>query len=51
MGQMRVEGGAPDANLDRAVEMIRKAAAARCDVVVLPECLDLGWTWPEARRS
>jgi predicted amidohydrolase len=49
MGQMRVEGGAPDANLDRAVEMIRKAAAARCDVVVLPECLDLGWTWPEAR--
>src|SRR5690242_15968877 len=50
MGQILVEGGAAALNLDRAVAMIRKAAEAGCQAVVLPECLDLGWTWPEARR-
>src|ERR1700682_4169139 len=50
MGQMLVEGGASAANLRRAVAMIYQAAAAGCDAVVLPECLDLGWTWPEARK-
>lgn len=50
MGQMLVEGGASEANLRRAVEMVRRAGEQGCDVVVLPECLDLGWTFPEARR-
>src|SRR5437588_10907231 len=50
MGQMLVEGGASAANLNRAVAMIQQAADVRCDMVVLPECLDLGWTWPEARK-
>lgn len=50
MGQILVEGGAAAANLDRATAMIRQAADSACDVVVLPECLDLAWTWPEARR-
>jgi predicted amidohydrolase len=50
MGQILVEGGAVEANLGRAEAMIRQAARAGCDVVVLPECLDLGWTWPEARK-
>lgn len=50
MGQIRVDGGAAEANLGRAEAMIRQAADAGCDVVVLPECLDLGWTWPEARK-
>lgn len=50
MGQIRVEGGAVEANLGRAEDMIRQAANAGSDVVVLPECLDLGWTWPEARK-
>src|SRR5713226_8048108 len=50
MGQMLVEGGVPAANLNRAVVMIRQAADTGCDAVVLPECLDLGWTWPEARK-
>ena len=50
MGQMRVEGGQPDRNLPRAVEMIRAAAAEACRIIVLPECLDLGWTHPSARR-
>jgi predicted amidohydrolase len=49
MGQMLVEGGAAARNLDRATAMIRQAADSGCDVVVLPECLDLAWTWPEAR--
>jgi predicted amidohydrolase len=48
MGQMRVVGGAPETNLMRAAAMISEAARAGCDVVVLPECLDLGWTHPSA---
>jgi predicted amidohydrolase len=49
MGQILVEGGNVDANLSRAVSMIAAARAAGCSIVVLPECLDLGWTWPDAR--
>lgn len=49
MGQMLVEGGAAARNLDRASAMICRAADSGCDAVVLPECLDLAWTWPEAR--
>jgi predicted amidohydrolase len=30
--------------------MIRAAADAGCRIVVLPECLDLGWTFPGARQ-
>ena len=50
MGQMLVEGAAPAANLERALRMIRDAGAQSCDVVVLPECLDTGWTHPTARE-
>lgn len=50
MAQILVEGGRPKANLDRAVQAIRKAADQGCRVVVLPECLDLGWTDPSARE-
>jgi predicted amidohydrolase len=49
MAQMLVEPGEPAANLARAAEMVRDAARAGCDVVVLPECLDLGWTHASAR--
>jgi len=49
MGQMLVEGGQPQENLLRAVRMIRRAAEEDCSIVVLPECLDLGWTHPTAR--
>ena len=49
MGQLLVEGGQPQANLARARRMIGRAAAAGCQLVVLPECLDLGWTDPSAR--
>lgn len=49
MAQIRVEGGRPGANLGRAVAACRQAADLGCALVVLPECLDLGWTDPSAR--
>jgi predicted amidohydrolase len=49
MAQILVEGGRPEANLDRASAAIGRAAAEGCRLVVLPECLDLGWTDPSAR--
>jgi predicted amidohydrolase len=50
MAQTLVEGGRPEANLTRAAGAIREAAASGCRLVVLPECLDLGWTDPSARE-
>jgi predicted amidohydrolase len=50
MAQIQVEGGRPVANLGRAVRAIGEAAARGCRLVVLPECLDLGWTDPSARE-
>src|SRR5262245_50085487 len=49
MSQTLVEGGKSAANLDRAVAAIHRAANLHCRVVVLPECLDIGWTHPSAR--
>ncbi|MHB1033591.1 MAG: carbon-nitrogen hydrolase family protein [Pirellulales bacterium] len=48
MGQMLVQGGRPRENLQRATRMV--ASAAGCQIVVLPECLDLGWTHPTSRE-
>jgi len=50
LGQMLVSGGEPARNLDRAVGMIADAARTGCEAIVLPECLDLGWTHPLARE-
>ena len=50
MGQMLVEGGKMEQNLRRAKGMIREAAERDCRVVVLPECLDFGWTSPAVRE-
>ena len=50
MGQMLVVGGQPEANLDRADRFIRDAATQGCRLIVLPECLDLGWTDSSAKR-
>ena len=49
MGQMLVKYGDAAHNLARAEWMIREAALRSCHIVVLPECLDAGWTHPEAR--
>lgn len=50
MGQMLVEGGKPSRNLSRACEMIERAKDEGASLVLLPECLDLGWTHPSARE-
>jgi|GEM_PF-157124 len=50
LGQILVEGGAVEANLRRAVAMIGRARNDGCRIVVLPECLDCGWTCPESRK-
>lgn len=50
MGQLAVEGGRLSANLDRARRMIQDAASQGCQIVVLPECLDVGWTHSSAKR-
>jgi predicted amidohydrolase len=44
MGQTLVVPGEPDANVARAAAMVEEAADEGCDVVVLPECGDHGWT-------
>ena len=46
MAQILVEGGEPIRNLDRALEAIVEAESYNCDLVILPETLDLGWTHP-----
>lgn len=51
MAQMLVRGACPAENLARAEGMIERAAAQGCRVVVLPECLDFGWTDPSARKG
>ena len=50
MAQMLVEGGEPDANMARAVARVADGAEHGCDVALLPECIDLGWTHPSARE-
>jgi predicted amidohydrolase len=44
LAQMRVDPGQLEANLDRAEERIAQAAEWKADLILLPECLDLGWT-------
>jgi predicted amidohydrolase len=51
LAQMRVEPGELEANLTRAEQRIREGAEQAADVVLLPECLDLGWTHPSARSK
>jgi len=48
MGQLLVEGGEPERNLERAERMIAEASTHQCDVVLLPETLDFAWTHPSA---
>jgi predicted amidohydrolase len=48
LGQLLVEGGEPERNLQRASLLVENAARQKCDLVLLPEVLDLGWTHPSA---
>jgi predicted amidohydrolase len=51
MGQLLVEGGEPERNLNRAGDMVREASRKECDLILLPECLDLAWTHPSAKTE
>ena len=51
LGQLLVEGGEPERNLDRAIELITEAKKNSCEIILLPECLDFGWTHPSGLRS
>ncbi|MBL4716538.1 MAG: carbon-nitrogen hydrolase family protein [Bacteroidia bacterium] len=51
MGQLLVEGGEPERNLGRAVEMIKEAKEKGCNLILLPECLDLVWCHPSAKTK
>lgn len=44
LAQSLVIPGDVDGNLQRAGEMVADAARQGCDIVVLPECVDVGWT-------
>ena len=48
MAQMAVEGNAIDQNLLVAEQCIGEAAGNGAAIVVLPECMDLGWTHPSS---
>jgi predicted amidohydrolase len=48
LAQMRVDGGAFRQNVERAVARVEQAATAGAQIVVLPECLDVGWTHPSS---
>jgi len=50
LGQIRVDGGKPEENLQRAERAIADAAARDADLIVLPEALDCGWTHSSARQ-
>jgi predicted amidohydrolase len=48
LGQLLIEGGEPERNIERAEELIFKANQEKCDMILLPECLDYGWTHPSS---
>ncbi len=51
MGQLLVEGGEPARNMDRAEKMIIEASQKGCQIILLPETLDLGWTHPSVLKE
>lgn len=44
LAQLLVVAGDVTGNLERAAEMVEEAGHQHCDIVVLPECFDVGWT-------
>ncbi len=51
LAQIRIVGGAREANLARAEWAIASAAREGADIVLLPETLDFGWTHESARAG
>lgn len=50
MGQIKVTYGDVDGNLGRAIRAIHDSARRECNIVVLPETLDIGWLNSDASR-
>ncbi len=50
LGQMSAEYGNPNRNIAKSLELIEESAQRSCDIVTLPECLDIGWTNPNAYK-
>lgn len=48
LAQLLVEGGEPERNFQRAEKMIKQAAAAGADIILLPETIDFAWTHPSS---
>lgn len=51
VAQLLVVDGEPDRNISRAEEMTQEAKIQSCKIILLPECLDLGWTHPSAKTE
>ncbi|MFN8777168.1 MAG: carbon-nitrogen hydrolase family protein [Flavobacteriales bacterium] len=51
LGQLLVEGGEPDRNIERAITMIGEAARQQCDIILLPETMDFAWTHPSGMED
>ena len=49
MIQMKVQGGEKKLNLNNAKKLINEAISNGASVVLLPECMDLGWTSPTSQ--
>jgi predicted amidohydrolase len=50
MAQVLVKGGDFQENLAKAESFITQSNQMGCDIVVFPECMDLGWTYPKAKE-
>ena len=50
MCQAKVEFGNIEGNMQRGEALARQAASEGCKIAVFPECMDLGWTCPDARQ-
>lgn len=50
LAQIQVKGGQKEWNIRHAVELIAEAALNGAQIVLLPECMDLGWTHPSSLK-
>ena len=48
MGQMKIVFSDVEGNLSRAVDVIKQSSLLGCNIVILPETLDIGWLNPDA---
>src|SRR5688572_25167851 len=51
MVQMNVTGNDVDTNLKNAERLVAQAAEHNADIVILPECMDIGWTHPGSLQN